>query len=430
VIDRRFGRAGIVAVFLIVVSCGKVDSRPDAGGGAGSGPGGAPGGTSGGAGAAGIAGSNGAAGHGEVGGAAGLGVAGAGGGSGGRGVAGASGGGGGAGGACASTSCTPTTFRVVRVGDGASALSGASVPVFVEERQLDGTLVSTIALPTAASGANQPFTVAGTATSEGALALSSSGRYLTLAGYAVAPGTATVATTTSATVFRSVARIDAAGTVDTSTSFATAESGGNARAAVTSDGSGVWLAGSTGLWYGLFGAATQSGTSLLTTPTNVRWVAIFGGQLYASSGSGAFTNIFTVGTGLPVTVNQTATSLPGMPTSSASPYGFVAFDLDAAVAGIDTLYVADDAAGLQKWISNGSAWTLAETLNLATPVGFRGVAGFVSGTKVTLIASTAETGTNRLVVFVDDGTAAPVGTPIASSPANTIFRGLALSPHS
>jgi hypothetical protein len=303
------------------------------------------------------------------------------------------------------------------------------VAVFVEERQLDGTLVSTIALPATASGANQPFTIAGSATSEGALALSASGRYLTAAGYAAPPGTAAVATTTATTVFRSAARIDAAGAVDTTTSFSTAESDGNARAAVSADGSGIWLAGSTGLWYGLTGAATQSGTSLLTTPANVRWVGIFGGQLYASSGSGTFTNVFAVGSGLPVTVNQIATSLAGMPTSGASPYGFVFFDLDAAVAGNDTLYVADDAAGLEKWIFDGKVWTLAETLNLAAPVGFRGVAGFVANGKVTLMATTAENGTDRLVVFVDDGTAAPVGTPVATSAANTMFRGVALSPH-
>ena len=62
-------------------------------------------------------------------------------------------------------------------------------------------------------------------------------------------------------------------------------------------------------------------------------------------------------------------------------------------------------------------------------MGFRGVAGFASGGKVTLMATTAESGTNHLVVFVDDGAAAPVGTAVASAPANTVFRGVALSPH-
>ena len=285
---------------------------------------------------------------------------------------------------------------------------------------------------TAASGANQPFTMAGTATSEGSLALSSSGQFLMAAGYATAPGTAAVAATTTATVFRVAARLDVAGNVDTSTSFSTAESGSNARGAISVDGTGVWLSGSGGLWYGLTGAATQSGTEVLSaSPLNIRWLQIFSGQLYGTSGSSGFTNVFTIGTGLPVTVNQTATPLPGLPSTGASPYGFVLFDLAAAVAGNDALYLADDSpgAGVQKWTFDGSVWTEVETLNLAAPVGFRGLAGFASGGTVTLMASTAETGTNRLVVFVDDGLSTPTGTAVATSPANTMFRGVALSPH-
>lgn len=155
----------------------------------------------------------------------------------------------------AAASCKPLTFRVVRVGDGQAALGGASTAVFVEERSLDGTLVSTVALPTVASGANQPFTVAGSAIAEGGLALSSSGHYLTAAGYATPPGTASVATTTSASVFRLAARIDVAGNVDTSTSFSTAESGSNARSAVSVDGSGIGSA-----------APTTSGTASSARP--------------------------------------------------------------------------------------------------------------------------------------------------------------------
>ena len=41
-------------------------------------------------------------------------------------------------------------------------------------------------------------------------------------------------------------------------------------------------------------------------------------------------------------VSQAATSLPGMPTVDASPYGFALLDRSQAVAGVDTLYVADD----------------------------------------------------------------------------------------
>jgi hypothetical protein len=86
-------------------------------------------------------------------------------------------------------------------------------------------------------------------------------------------------------------------------------------------------------------------------------------------------------------------------------------------------------AGLQKWTFDGSSWSQVGTLNLSPPVGFRGVAGFASSGTATLMASSAESGTDRLVVFVDDGVTTPVGTPVATSPVNTMFRGLALSPH-
>jgi hypothetical protein len=511
-------RAAWGAALLLAVSCGKVDSRPDAGSGGtgddgsgrgggkagtggvatggtgGSATGGAQGGTgeaagggagsavtgaggaaTGGAGGAATGGAGGSAAGGGAGGAAtgGAGGSAAGGGAGGAATDGAGGSAaGGAGGSCTDASscpgattgcqhpvctagqcgvayapagsicsgagtkvcdaaahCSPLTFRVLRVGDGTSALSAAATAVSIEERQTDGTLVSTVPLPTAASGVQQPFTLAGSASSEGALALSSSGHYLTAAGYATPPGTASVAMTTGAAVFRSVARLDVAGNVDTSTSFSTAESGANARSAISVDGSGFWLAGAADVWYGLYGAATQSGTTVLATPANVRWLGIFGGQLYGSSASGSYIGIFTIGSGLPVTVGQTATLLPGLSAASESPYGFVLFDLDGDVAGNDTLYLADDVAGLQKWTFDGQVWTEAATLTLSPAVGFRGLAGYAEGGTVTLMASTAESGTDRLVVFVDGGPAAPSATQVATAPANTAFRGVALSPH-
>ena len=48
-----------------------------------------------------------------------------------------------------------------------------------------------------------------------------------------------------------------------------------------------------------------------------------------------------MGTGTPTASGQTLTSLPGFPTSG-SQYGFFFADLNAGVAGLDTLYVADD----------------------------------------------------------------------------------------
>jgi hypothetical protein len=342
--------------------------------------------------------------------------------------------------ACTSGNCpgqsAPPTFRVVRVGDGAAALSSAATAVFVEERRLDGTLVGTVALPIAAAGNNLPFTNSGSATSEGSLALSADGHTLALAGYAAVPGTASVASSAAATINRVIARVDVQGNADTSTALAAAFDANNVRGAVSADGTGFWVAGAGGktggVWFVLLGART--GVQVAANPASVRWPLIFGGQLFASASSGTFVNVFTVGAGLPQTAGQTNVSLAGMPTTgSSSPYAYVFFDLDPTVAGNDTLYVADDRAaasggGVQKWSLANGAWTLGPTFNVAVaPNGFRGLAGTLIGGRPTLVATSADT-VPRLVTFVDDGSAAIAGAVVATSPANTAFRGVALSP--
>src|SRR5690349_6752726 len=58
-------------------------------------------------------------------------------------------------------------LAVVKVGTGAAALSTAATAVFIEERTTAGALVTTLNLPTAAAGPQLPYTLSGTATSEG-----------------------------------------------------------------------------------------------------------------------------------------------------------------------------------------------------------------------------------------------------------------------
>jgi hypothetical protein len=334
------------------------------------------------------------------------------------------------------------TFSVERVGDGAAALTSAATAVFVEEHKLDGTLVGTIALPTvvAATG-NAALTSSGSASSEGGMSLSGDGRYLVLAGYNAAPTAAGVAGTTSAATNRIVGRIGANGVVDTTTRINSAYSANNVRGATSQDGTGFWLGGNGtgtttnagGTWFVSFGS-TGAATQLAATPalTNTRWPQVQGGQLYASASSGAtFNNVHTVGTGLPTTGAVTLTVIPGMP-ANLSPFGYVFFDRDGT-AGFDTLYVADDGGattrGIQKWtLGGGGTWSRVATFQVTTSIGFRGLAGAVTGSSVTLIGSTDEA-VPRLFVFVDTGSGTPTGTLIGTSPTNTAYRGIALAPH-
>src|SRR5437868_1119964 len=99
---------------------------------------------------------------------------------------------------------------IYRVGNGTDPLVNTGSPVFLDEYSPAGTLVRSIAMPTTASGANQPLVASGTATSEGLLSLSADGRFLTLTGYAPPqPSTVSLPTTASATVPRTVGRVDA-----------------------------------------------------------------------------------------------------------------------------------------------------------------------------------------------------------------------------
>ena len=102
-------------------------------------------------------------------------------------------------------------IAVYRVGTGASALTSGATAAFIDEYSPTGTLVSSTPMPTSVSGLNRRLTNSGTATSEGALNLSTDGRYLTVAGYDAAPGTASVAsssTTGASAVERVVAAVD------------------------------------------------------------------------------------------------------------------------------------------------------------------------------------------------------------------------------
>ncbi len=327
-----------------------------------------------------------------------------------------------------------STVFLVRVGDGNGAPSTAAAATFLEERRtFDGAVVRTVPLPIAANASNQPLTLSGTATSEGALSRSADGKYLTVAGYATAPGTAGVANTSANTVARVVGRIDAAGTIDTTTTLGTAFSANNVRAAVSVDGSAFWINGSGGgVEYATLGSTAP--VNVLADPSNIRVLGVFGGQLYGTSGSSSFQAVFSIGTGVPTTGGATATSLTGL---GGSPYGFAALDLDPNVAGVDTIYIADDGAisadagaggGVHKWTSNGSTWSSAGKFSDGLTTGVRGLAATATSGGAVLYLTTGEN-PPRLVSYVDNGANAnPPLVPIATAATNTFFRGVALPP--
>lgn len=329
------------------------------------------------------------------------------------------------------------TFYVVRIGDGSGAVGSTASPVFLEHRQGNGATLGTIPMPTTPSGGNQPFTL-GASPTEGSLSRSTDGKYLLLAGYATPPGTQSVQQTDSSKVNRVVARVAADGTIDTTTRFDNAFNKTSPRCVASVDGSAFWVAGGSiagtgGVWYTTFGAT--SGTQLIGTnqhpPTSVRSVNITGAQLYGSSSSDDFFGVFKIGDGLPTTMTN-ATSLQGMPTMEGiQPLGFVFFDLEAP-PGPDTLYIADErptdqGGGVQKWQLQGTTWTHSQTFSTGLSKGVRGLAGALQGSKVVLVGTTTGQTSNHLFTMQDDG-GGTTASPIATSPTNVIYAGVALAP--
>jgi hypothetical protein len=343
--------------------------------------------------------------------------------------------------------CVVPSFSVVRVSEfDAGGDADPSSAVVIEQHLLDGSVTGTpVSLPTAASGSSPPFTVGGTAVTEGDLNTSANGLYLTMAGYQATPGVVSVDTTTSTAVTRAVARIDANGNVVT-TPVPGAFSGGDPRSAVTVDGLEYWVSGtnatsdttnSGGIWY------LPSDAELVQMPTstllaNARLLRIAGGQLYGDSSQDP-PYLFAVGSGLPTTVSS-VTTLPGFPASGAtpSPYGFAFFDLNPSIPGLDTVYIADDTSGtggLEKWtLGSGGSWSEIWSV-LTGGTAIRGLTGYVTGGTVTLMASSASKlgNADALAVILD-----PVGstsssltpvTVVATASAGSTFRGVAIPPH-
>jgi hypothetical protein len=343
----------------------------------------------------------------------------------------------------ATPTTTPTTAGgftagnvvVYRVGDGTRALSsGVGSPVFLDEYAPNGTLVQSLAMPTTGAGTSHALIASATAGTEGFLGRSGDGRYLLFTGYDAAVGTGSL---TKSTVPRTVGRVDYTGGIDTTTALTTFSIGDKPRSATSTNGTDIWLtcggkstAGSDGVHYTTLGSSTS--TQISITFPDGRQVNVFDGQLYLSSQSNSTILIGTVGAGTPTSAGQTTTALPGFDDTGGKPEGFFMADLDG-VPGVDTLYIADENAGIQKWSLAGGQWTLNNAVAPDADVLY-GITGVVSGTTVTLYAtgSSASNDSGTLYALTDTGgyNAGLHGAlrTLVTAPADETFRGVALAP--
>ena len=351
---------------------------------------------------------------------------------------------------------------VERIGDGSTTLSNASAAISVLEVTTSGSLSQTITLP---SSGTTPQTDSGSASSNGYLNTYFSGGvgYVSVPGLNLATGTVSAAGLN----VKVNSTLDATGNVINRTLFPTGGptgtppspfSGNNYRSSIATSGSTFYATGHSsgspvtgGAWYFDGTAFTQVSSTATGQVTNLRNVEIYNNRLFFSTGSGTTRGVYSIGSGLPTTSGQTATSFINM-GSVAEAYGFVLFDTNND-STLDLAYVADDrttvtAGGINRFDFSGGAWsqtgsafrfdTSSSLLTTGTAaaggslVSIRGLTGSYDAatSTATLFATTTQTSNNSLISFLDTGSLSTSTTfnTLQSAGTNYVFRGVDVSP--
>jgi hypothetical protein len=322
---------------------------------------------------------------------------------------------------------------VYRVGSGAALSNVASAPVFLDEYDLaTGATSNTVALPTVAADGNEPLTAVGLSRSEGLISRSADGTYLAVTGYDAQPASTgangtSLTTSKVTTVPRVVGLVDGNGIADTSTTLTSASTPQLIRSALT-DGDRIWATGGNGGVLTTTLGSPSTTTVAGTATSNLTSLTAQGGGLF--TGGILADRVAQVGSGLPAS-GASFTDLTGLPTNLLT-YGYGFADLDPAKGlgstGLDTLYVANasvKAGAIQKYRYDGSTWKLAGSVDLD---GVTGLVTNVDGGNVSIAATTPDGLWKLLDTGAATSTLAGSATKVASAPAGTEFRGVALAP--
>jgi len=321
---------------------------------------------------------------------------------------------------------------VYRVGAGASPLTNAAAPVFLDEYGPTGTRVQSVALPTSNTEGNARLTATGLSRSEGLIDRSADGRFLAVTGYDAATGTTgpgglSLTASDPTQVGRVLGLVDANGTVDTTTVLKGADTAKIIRSATTTKGERLWAAGGNGGIVTSTRGSSSASTVAGSATSNLSSVTVQGGQLF-SSGILA-DRLARIGSGTPT--SGSLTDLTGLPDNLLT-YGYAFADLtsaDYAGTGLDTIYVADGSARggtIDKYRWNGTDWASAGYVDVE---GALGVVADVQGASVSLAVTTPAS----LVTLTDPAGASASFSPtaptvLATADPNTEFRGIALAP--
>jgi hypothetical protein len=303
---------------------------------------------------------------------------------------------------------------VYRVGDGSAALGTTATAVFLDEYTPSGSLVQSIPAPTTGSAM---MTAVGNAATEGIISRSQDGTSLVFGGYRKAAGGPNPSSDVPATTNRVAATLTLDGILTTTVGLT--DPTGTLRSVASVDGaSQFYLGTSANVRY--VGTPGPAATSVVIDARNSREVLLSGNTLFASNGSTTITGkVQSYGT-LP-TIATSASPIAVLATADAV-NGFVLLDLDAGVAGDDTMYALSTVENLlRKYTFNGTTWTASGSIAAS---GASNIAGVATGATAQLYLTTAST----ISGLTDtSGYNTPItGTlaTIATAGTNTGFRGI------
>ncbi|MGV3540672.1 MAG: T9SS type A sorting domain-containing protein [Rufibacter sp.] len=309
--------------------------------------------------------------------------------------------------------------------------TAVTIPVFLDEYDLAGNKVSTLALPTTPTTESGNRVLTGSPAPsvgiimEGLLALSPNGQHLAMIGHAIVAGNAyagsTERTLAAVSPNKTYKLVAARGAI------------GNPRHAITADGENFYFVGSSqGVRHKLANTDATTDVQLLSAPAASNSLYIYNGQLYFLTKSTYKTKIGMVGTGLPTEAGQTVTALPGIP-ETAAPDQMVLFDSNPSTAQPDIMYFTEsDKNNLQKWVFDGTTWVLKGEISIAgTTDGIKGITGTMVNGNVTLYTTSLTkllkfTDNSAITTTLDVSANAPV--LLATAAENTLFRGVAFAP--
>ncbi|WP_133162748.1 DUF7948 domain-containing protein [Flavipsychrobacter stenotrophus] len=296
---------------------------------------------------------------------------------------------------------TPRNLVVYQVA-GTTEAAGA---VSLLEYTTTGSSVNTVVLPS--SGAVQ-ITAGASRVVEGQMSLDAEQTHLIVPGFDAAAGTASPHGQLSATYKRELFTVDP----QKSATLAYKQDVYNVNDinGATANGSNYFASGSG-----------SNGITFMNTPATVysnnflRNVHIFNGQLYCSGQSPV--GISAIGSGMP-TSSASVSLLSTSGLTLSSPYAF-AISPDG-----NTLYVADDAAGIFKYSNVAGTFVFQYKVTTTT---CRGLTVDFTTVPFILYATTANSPANSVIKITDNGASSTIIT-LATATSTNNFRGVSFTP--